>query len=55
MIYYAKDNKLFCTEVAVSDQSFTQITQEEYTARLSIAVRSREKGTPVTDSHLWED
>ena len=30
MIYYAKENKLFCSEVAVADNSFVPITEEEY-------------------------
>ncbi len=55
MIYYAKDNMLFCTEVAVSDHSFSQISEEEYITRLKSAVESREKGTPITDSQMWED
>ncbi len=55
MIYYAKDNKLFCTEMAVSDQSFSQITEEEYNTRLKCAVESREKGTPISDDENSED
>ncbi len=49
MIYYAKDNKLFCTETVIPDDSFFQITKEEYEMRLKSAVDSREKGTSVKD------
>ncbi len=49
MIFYAKDNKLYASEVAVDDESFVEISEEEYMDRINCAVNSREKGAPATD------
>lgn len=49
MMYYAKDNKLFCTGTVIQEDGFFQITKEEYEVRLKSAVDTREKGTSVND------
>ena len=53
MIYYVNNNKLYATVVAVSDSSFEEITEQEYSRRLSEAVSKRAKGQPVTDDFTF--
>lgn len=55
MKYYENNSKLFATDMAVSDSSFTEITEQEYNRRLSEAVSKRTEGQPVTDDLFFSE
>ena len=55
MIYYSYNNILYCSQVPVSYEEFTEISREEYYSRLSKAVSNREIGASVTDKIYNED
>ena len=42
MMYYTKDSKLYAMDTPVEDNSFVQITEDEYNARMRSAVENRE-------------
>lgn len=53
MKYYENNSKLFATDMAVSDSSFTEITEQEYNRRLSEAVSKRTEGKTITDDLIF--
>ena len=55
MIYYAKDNVLYASEVVITDENFVEITEDEYNSRLNSAVENREQGIPETDFNFDDE
>lgn len=51
MIYYVKDNKLYSTDTSLQDDSFKEISVEEYTLRIEAAALTREKGKIIDSSN----
>lgn len=49
MIYYANGSKLYASDVEIADESFAQITEDEYNTRLSNAIKNREQGNPTDE------
>ena len=42
MTYYIKDNTLYAVDTPITDDSFTEITKDEYDVRVSQATENRE-------------
>lgn len=55
MIYYAKGNKLYATDVPFTDDSFREITRYEYNERVTAAVNNREQGSPILNDKMFEE
>ena len=55
MMYYVKNNVLFCCENIITDKNFIPITEEEYTQRLETATNLREKGNLRVEADSIED
>lgn len=53
MFYYTKDNSLYSSDIRIASPDFSEITMEEYNAKLSAVKNIRECGEVVENADEW--